>query len=303
MSKYIVACFFIIVFTSCEDFFATTIKVDPPEHKEQIVFQTFGSNLAYNLEASVAKSVGLLDDVNVNDNFINDATVQLFEGDNLITDLDPQTIDPQNFSNYNYRKNLGIGTTIFEEGKTYTYQIDHPTYGEVVATQKMPVHIPVKSSKYKEGSGVDIYGNRTDQAEIIFQDPAGETNYYEFIIARERDNNGQVFYDDVWATSNDLNVFGNDYGSTLLLSDEALDGKEYKLVLNFDNYFQSDDSRYFVIWRNVTEDYFLYAKSVSLFRESSDFEGFAEPVSLHSNINNGLGVFGLRAEQVYLLQE
>ena len=89
----------------------------------------------------------------------------------------------------------------------------------------------------------------------------------------------------------------------MLLSDEALDGKEYNLVLNFNAYGGFDENKYFVFWRSVTEDYFLYAKSVSLFQEASDFGGFAEPVSLHSNINNGLGIFAVRSEQIYQLVE
>ena len=301
MSKYIISCFLFLLFTSCEDFFATTIEVDPPVHEEQIVFQTFPSNLNTTLEASVSKSVGLLEDIELTKNLISDATVELFEGDNLITDLVAQEVDPQSFISFNYKKNTF--DPIFKEGKTYTYKINHSEFGEVSATQTMPFHVPLTASKYREGTGVDMYGERTDEASIIFQDPAGEANYYEIVLAAERDFNGILYYENIWATTNDLNVFASDYGSTMLLSDEALDGKEYNLVLNFNAYGGFDENKYFVFWRSVTEDYFLYAKSVSLFQEASDFGGFAEPVSLHSNINNGLGIFAVRSEQIYQLVE
>ena len=91
-----------------------------------------------------------------------------------------------------------------------------------------------------------------------------------------------------------------DYGSGYILSDETFNGKEYKIAINIREY-QDEADYLIVLWRNISRDLYLYTRSTS--SRNEELEGFSEPVSIHNNVSNGLGIFGLRTEQLYELEE
>jgi len=167
----------------------------------------------------------------------------------------------------------------------------------------MPQAVQITSTLIREDNGVIDFGERTDQAELTFTDPAGVDNYYEvaiFIIERFED---EMYPSNVYTMTFDPNL-KEGFGDSFLLTDETFDGKEYKILLDYDSYWQDNQNiEVYAVFRTVTRDYYLYALSAHNQESAEDFGFFAEPVSIFSNIENGLGVFGMRAEVVVKLTE
>ena len=132
--------------------------------------------------------------------------------------------------------------------------------------------------------------------DITFEDPALEENFYEFEVLRlpldsSYANSIDIFSDDPNAD------MGIDAYKQILLSDAGFNGKSYTVQCGLEYESEiSDDHIYVVVWRSITKDTYLYSKSVQSQIEADDFGLFAEPVTLHNNVVEGLGIFGLRTE-------
>lgn len=84
--------------------------------------------------------------------------------------------------------------------------------------------------------------------------------------------------------------------NSILLSDELINGKSYKLKINYAPPFRPDEPNYKLIiqLRSVSEQYYKYSKSLSIhkfYQESSIWNGMGTPVPMSSNIEGGYGIF------------
>jgi len=172
---------------------------------------------------------------------------------------------------------------------------------------------------YEEFNGQDTLSELTLKKisfRVKFKDDGDERNYYRLVVRK------RIYYEDsaldmYLANFEDI-VFGNqqnnDMGSLFEVSsnnynydtfaDDLLNGKEYEL--KFSNMITVDQkdfsgyesqirkevrSTYFIYLQQISPDYYLYARSSSAARNLSG-NPFTEPVQIHSNIKNGIGVLG-----------
>jgi len=297
MKNILVLMLALILFTSCEDFFNTTIKVDPPLHEDQIVTSAFFSNADTSLKVLVNRSSAILENNNDSDTRnLENATVQLFSEDQLLTTIPFNG----NQSNFNY---LEAGTSIsFESGQEYTLKVNHPDYEESTATVIVPEEVIPFNLELDEDAGVDEFGDRNDRVTLEFNDAPGEENFYEMALFSIRDfGDGSFTYENHYINSLDPNLQESFFGASIL-SDEAFNGQTYKLQLNVNRYEQEGENlQTFLIWRSVTKDYYQFSRSVRLQSDAEDFGPFSEPVTVKSNFVNGLGLFAINFEKVYPL--
>ncbi len=290
--------FIIILFSSCEDFFNTTLKVDPPPHEDQIVTSAFFTNADTNLQVLVNRSTAILENNNRDTRNLEDATIQLFSGEELLTSI-PFNTNP-NQSVYNY---IERGTNVtFEAGQEYTIKVNHPDFEESMATVVVPDEIIPFRIDLEEAAVVDEFGDRNDRVTIEFNDPPGEENFYEMSIFSIRTlGNGDISFERNFINTLDLNLRESFSGANAL-SDEAFNGQTYKLQLDINRYEENgEEIETFLVWRSVTKDYYQYSQSVRLQNDAEEFGPFAEPVSIRSNFENGLGLFSINFERVYPL--
>jgi len=122
----------ILLFSSCEDFFTTTIKVDPPSHEDQIVTSAFFSNNDTSLIALVNRSTAILENNDVDTRNLANASVRLFSGQELLTTL-PYTENQFQFNHIEESTDV-----VFNAGQEYTLKVNHPDYEESSATIVVP---------------------------------------------------------------------------------------------------------------------------------------------------------------------
>lgn len=289
--------FIILLFSSCEDFFSTTLKVDPPPHEDQIVTSAFFTNADTNLQVLVNRSTAILENNNLNTRQLDGATVRLFSGDQLLTTI-PMNPDVDEFT-FNH---IETGTNVtFEAGQAYTLKVNHPDYEESMSTVVVPNEVVPFRFDLEEDAGVDENGDRNDRVTIEFNDPPEEENFYEVALFSVRNFNGDFSYDIHYITSLDFNLYNSFYDGRVL-SDETFNGQTYKLQLDINRYEnEGEELETFLIWRSVTKDYYQFSQSVRLQSDAEDFGPFSEPVSIKSNFENGLGLFSINFEKVYPL--
>ena len=301
------ACVFLLSGCS-EDFFNQTVDIDPPEYEKQMVTHIKTGIHDSIIVMSLSRNYGVLESVPQNGWGVSDAHVEIWEGDQKL-----RIFSPEETTNYLYFTPLTPG--LFQPGHAYTLKISHPDYDTVTAVQTMPYAPEVDSVTYDKEGGVNAFGEDLSDIDVYLKDTPGEVNYYEIAIFGEYiyvdstyDDSGNFISVDTLVFYSSFEPEGSDdanalpgYNNTLLISDQFFDGQTYKLNTRIYRY-QGDPTNFVVYVRTLTEDYFLY--SISALRKY-DSEGipFVEPVSVHDNLDKGIGIFGLYNEVVVRVKE
>ena len=295
MKNILFFAFLILLFTSCEDFFTTTLKVEPPTHEDQIVTSAFFSNTDTSLVALVNQSTAILENNNFDTGNLENATVRLFSGDQLLTTL--PYVEAQ-FGFNHLDENTDV---VFNAGQEYTLKVNHPDYEESSATVVVPNEVVPFRFELEEDAGIDDFGSRTDRVTVEFTDPAEEENFYELAVYSIYTSDGRSYFENHYITSLDFNLEESLYDASIL-SDQTFNGQDYKLQVNINRYEnEGEEIQTFLVWRSVTKDYYQFARSIILQRNAEDFGPFSEPVPIKSNFENGLGLFTINFERVYPL--
>lgn len=289
MKKYIfIAVCVLVGFTSCENFFTTTLKVDPPEHEETLAVHAYVKEGDTVLFASVRTTVGLLENPNELTE-VNDATVELFGGTEKIGTFVPEP--DLNFQFYNYV--LELDKPVEEYSRDLEIRVSHPNYPTASARDVMPEqNLPVEV-EYLPNAGLDEEGDPAAGLEITINDPAGVENFYEMtLLAVSTFGPDQNVYS-IYVSSVNPSISAGAGYEELLVSDVTFDGTSPKFLVTFAKY-EEENQELVLRWNSITRSQYLYSKSIRAFSDTQNNGPFAEPVSVFSNMENGLGVFGLR---------
>jgi len=126
-----------------------------------------------------------------------------------------------------------------------------------------------------------------------------------------------LFYEDtedgrdifsIYTTENDISIEESIPFNSYLLSDENFNGQNFKFRLFIGGFYFNDfdpgslNGRFLCSWQMLTEEQYLYSRSVRQQENTEDLGPFAQPVTIFSNVENGLGVFGLRREATYEIE-
>lgn len=277
--------FGLLLWSGCdEDFFSTTVQVEPPPYDPVLVVHSVLTDVDTSFFiGSVTESLGWFESDNFFENRVDDAVMEVFKSDELVFTFEAF----ESFPNYLYNNS----DPLLGHGEVFELRVTHPDFGVVRSIQKMPVPVPVTKV---ENLGPVVLGEEFEIGtgiEIEFTDPPGVANFYEIELVAKQPSGGSS--NNIQLYSSDPNVSEIWNGQKLVISDAAIDGQTYSFLI------QTDEERGLIlIWNCVTEDYYNYVRRLEL-QEETDFNPFAEPVSIISNIENGLGLFGLRAQLRY----
>ena len=292
--------------TSCEDFFSTTVKADPPEYDPQLVFHLLLSDQDSSIRLVLSRSYGLLEPVRDEKKwYISGATVEWWQAGQKTLTLTPLPGD----SGFVY---VGKLPQTLKPGEQYEVRVQHPDYPSARAVQTMPAKFEADSARVRRLSSNQF--DELRQLDLIIRDQPGVENYYEVTVSRFQYFigytyvNGQLMIDTIgsgiYPVSFDEFLDRNTVtgsGNTALVSDQLFDGQAYKFQAKFyPNYSSSNDTMptYTVQVRNITKDYYQWSRTYYQHYEN-EYEIFAEPVLVLNNVVGGLGVFGLGTEKVY----
>jgi Domain of unknown function (DUF4249) len=280
--------FISLLFCSCSGFFDQVIDIDPPKYEPKMVVNCIASNFDSVLKISISRNVGLLENIPDSANNLANATVEWFENGVLKYTFTRDTVDKSPFSGGNgvFFKYYGadLNQNYISGGNKYEIRVKHPNYPSVSGTQIAPKIIQLDTVKVKldtTNNGGFVFGDAIFS--MTFQDPPGEANFYQ-ISMRGDDNNGYYGFE-----SDDPNVVSGIGYDKLLLSDKNFDGQKY--TLRFKTGDVTSES-YKIIFSACTKEFFQFSKAVPQ-NQDAEFNPFASPVQIPTNIDGGLGLFGL----------
>lgn len=270
----LIAVVLLIVLARCE----TVVEVDVPfEAPTMTLNSVLNPDSAFHVRLTLNRHI--LDDGLFQP--VLGATVQVYEDEQLVTTLTGE--------NGNYRS---LYRPI--SGKNYRVEATSPEYGKVSSWCFIPTPIALENVIVTERM---IDGDVRTYLQLQFDDPSGETNYYELVVYGTREyydpprnlvftNTGQLTLEHV----SGLTAF--DEGlvtSALRFSDEHFDGKKMNLVVRSFGALESW-SELRIVLRSVSDEYYKYQSTLALQRSTAD-NPFAQPVNVFSNIQGGFGIF------------
>ncbi len=301
MKKYLFVVLLLGTVSACDNFFESTLEVDPPEHTPQMTVHAYLMDNDTAIGVSVGRSFGVLETVDdFESHFLDGANVEIYQQGDLKYTLSPVeeifTEPGFNFLPINY--GIVLSEPLGGIGDSFEIRVSHPDYGTIRAVQTIPAPVGVTSAVFEEDGGIGgDTGERTNIVDITFTDPPGTGQFYEIAVVKY--NLDFFEYYAYYSHSADPNIEEGD-NNLFLLSDLAIDGREYTVRIELDAPFEENMH---VAFRTVSEDWYLYSKSINAFKASDDFGFFAEPVTVHSNIENGLGIFAAGTEVIFPVSE
>lgn len=246
----------------------------------------------------VSRSVFFLSNSSISDASISNAAVKL-------TNVDSGTeyVLAGDGNGYYY------GTDAILPNTRYRIEVSHPDY-ETISSELVTVSNVVLSDIDSSSVGVDY--EKRYFVNLQFND-AQETNFYAIQLSAEvantfYDQNMNVVYADTswmspYASSNDPSIDFR-FSQNSFLNDVVYNGGTKTVSFEFNQYSLYNGSvgggiswseqtteviGYQGVLKNMSEDMYKYFKSI---QNNDGSTPFSDPVNVHTNVQNGLGIFG-----------
>lgn len=296
------ACFLALAFCAgCE----TIIDLDAPDYDlEVVVTSTFTPDSLWS--ASVHRSAGIDARQDVKLQFVDDATVVILTGDDIVDRLIYA-------GEGRYASVAGLRP---KAGTQYTLRIETAGASRVEAVSTAPKPTPITDASLRlVSAGRHILDGDLYELTFHISDPAG-TNWYRFGVYRYAAGNYYNAPDSVYRylgldtgepswycgfrEAHEPVPESSESNATCLdpvLTDRLFDGQLYTLKATMRLTRSSDGlggsgqhgrNEVLVLLSTLSEDYFEYQRTVE---DQTYGDPFAEPVHIYSNVKGGLGVF------------
>jgi len=283
--KYIIVILSVIMLSSCEDFFETTLELETPAFESQLVLSAvLNSN-------ETLRKIAITETVSLNEEplegFVNNASAQLFYPDGS-----SYLFDPNNSSDPWYYYNYFTECPEFTQMGTYRLSVSDSKGRTATSEAELPPLVEVLSATYSADGGKDESGNDVSAVDILINDPAGEENYYKIGLNSNRTNSTNSIY----LESSDPSISESRNYQHLIVSDAQFDGKQYRLRITFDQYEGERSESFTLLFSSISKDQYKFDKILESAGENQD-NPFTTPVQLHTNVVGGLGLFALEQVQ------
>jgi hypothetical protein len=266
---------FIIIFSSLLSSCIEVVEVDVPKEESVIVLNAmFSPDEPWRVSLTLSAPIN---DGGSQFELVDDAVVTIYDGDDLV-----ETLIYENKGFY-----VSSGKPV--AGKAYEIQVNSPRYGKVSAHSVVPSVVEITDFEIvMQGTALGSQARGV----IRFPDPPNEKNYYQ-ILAHWQYRGSQFPPQVVQVYSEDPAVsikdeFGNtiyDFYNGFVFSDTWIDGQEAEL-----NFRCGPEEKLIITLRSITEDMFLYQKTLMLQRYF-ELDPFSQSIRVHSNVSEGYGIF------------
>ncbi|GEM_PF-7117657 len=275
-TTHLLAIIVVLLFTSCESFFERTAKVDLPEHEPRLALSAawHAGDAPFSSPFSIflSRSVGALDEAAPP--AVSNASVRLFEDDQLLATLTESSQDPGRY--------LAQDTLTLRPGHTYHLEAEGNGLPKITTEpETLPAKIDFDAAPFSTND---------NRIKISFPNPPG-TDYFVCFVNRIRQgtqSNNRIY---LKPSSNQEHAYIQETG--LIFDDSYFDNQPISLSLllqqNSEPIPANDTLAIYLA--HVTEGYYKLDRSLERSYYSDDFLG--EPAFLYDNVRNGYGAFVL----------
>ncbi|GEM_PF-6606355 len=271
-------------FTSCSDFFEKEIAIDPPDYVDQLVIHSFFdpvNDSILNILVTRPQEIFGVRDLS---GLVDDAVVSVIAGGNELE------VNHRQLTNINHRPlaNFYTGNISVDPGDEIFIRVSHEDRQESVVSQVVPQPVIPDSVIFIERAGIDVDGESRSGFDIYFSDPPGEENFY-YISGIYRSQFLTFYF-----SLESLEPGSETYNRGVIIRDQTFDGEDVRLRLLIPNSFLNLEAQYFELtFRTVTRDFYRHVQSVERYENSID-NPFVAPAQLYTNVEGGLGIFGIK---------
>ncbi|MEM6317772.1 MAG: DUF4249 domain-containing protein [Bacteroidota bacterium] len=291
---FVLAIFWLGLATSCEESVDLDIVIQEPQ---VVVNSTFVPGEPFKVFVSKSQNV-LSSEPN---EYINNAAVRILnQQGEVLEQLQLRNLRTPHYSSRNIHP---------ENGKVYRLEVAIPGQETIIAEDNVP--LPVALDHIKVDT-LEMFGDQEAQVykvsvAVHFKDPIGAQDYYHLsLFNRKATHHGMLdglgpegSEKNSWSPLMPLESDENNPAVTfhyedggVLFTDEAFDGQPTQLtfysLLSLDEAAQG--SQIVGELKTVSRAYYLFQTSLSRQIANRD-RPFVEPISVYSNIENGLGIF------------
>ena len=284
-----------------------------PNHRPQLVVNALfqPDSLFF---VSLGESRSILDDRSLSP--ITDATVKLYKNN--------ESIDTLIWEGDGYRSSAkGIANTPYQLNITYKEQ-------QLNAKDLLPSSPQLKNIFYQDSVYFGGEGEYYSQLNLEIKNNLKEKSFYEIVLYFIKEHTKEevisrlifnwnpffsnAFFDDI---NNDHLILSEGlleyYPSSIVFSNSNFIKDNQSLKINFrpfsSTFFDNNTDRktYLILkFRQVSEHYYRYKRNLYIHinnQESDVWDGTGEPISVYSNIENGLGIFAGYNEVIDTVQK
>jgi len=277
---YILIAFIGVMLTSCEK----DVNLSLPQSKPKLVINS-GVTSDSTWKVYIGRTVALFDKTSSNE--VDDAEVTIkSEG---------ETIRLQSEGNGIYTSPLKptIGTKYTIEAKAAGFAT--ATASCVVPPRPSFGNISIRTTESSYKKVVEI--------SITIDDPSGTNDYYiietrnSSVTLTPPDYRSYWYYylytEDIFCE----NVENNESGYQLLFKDVSFNGNKRKIVFTLETAVSDKDDVECIVKR-CSKDFYEYKRTYILYNEYYD-SPFTQPIQIHSNVTNGVGIFGAYSSTIH----
>lgn len=280
----------LVIFAGCDQI----IEVDLPPHEPQLnINSTFNPDSLWFV--NVSSSLGIVEagDPEV----VTNATVVVY-ADGAVLDTFVH------FEDGFYVYPGAFQGESAEPGVNYEVRASAPGFQDVKGFGHVPEPVEILGGTWTSTYDSTTYLSGT-KFDVRFQDPSESNYYFVALVPIDTTNMQNIILWPSYIMSNSPalgaeDVYSNYAFQGLVFGDESFNGSEANLEFETYEYGGPSGGVLMVILGTLSEDYYQYARSYSQFFENQ-FNPFAEPVMIHSNVDGGLGVFAGFSTHSYVL--
>lgn len=140
---------------------------------------------------------------------------------------------------------------------------------------------------HDDGSIKDFYYLKV-KGIVIYTNPSTNEDFY---IIEER----RLYSDDIIFKNSAINSLLGSDKLTPFFSDGLINGKSHQFIIEVEKRERRANEQFFfeVELKSLSEDYYKYIISLESYKATIGFGSmFSEKVQIHSNVQNGIGIFG-----------
>lgn len=295
----------LVLTASCDDLFTTTLELEEPEFKEQLVVGAMFNNIDSVLDIHVGESYGILENTYTGEQHLDSVNIILTRMRDDVQLLGEDTTNSFAWLAYNYFIKQST-PNFWEGGEKYALKVEHPDYpiSETQLTFPKASQL-LEQPIFQLEDGIDFEGEPASSLTIKFQDDPAERNFYELEVKIFLEDRELDFY-----RCYTLYLFAIDpvaekgyNNDNILLNDESFNGeiKELEIKMSRRDFEVAANKYIEVRWHTISEAHYLFDKTLQGHSVAID-NPFVSPVPIHSNVQNGLGHVGMKHTTVYTLE-
>lgn len=285
----------VLLMMACEEPF----EFDLDDQERLVIYSNFSD--LQTLEVYVSKTRSVLS--NAPTTFLEDATVMVFSGSQLIEILEPVPANAPE-ANPPFYRTLKLKP---EVGVVYTIKVTAPGFEPVTATNTIPVSVPIESVDFSSSLQSDLINNQKVEfnVNVTFQDPIDQENFYHIIFSQQlqpyslNDNGDTLLAEKLiiasmkaYPSDPDMPVTPHYDERSYLVKDQTFNGEN--ISFPFWGFYTYDPSKFLpgdftIELRTVSEAYYYYHITVS--RQINSHNPMSDGVVVYDNVENGEGIF------------